>query len=1728
MKKIWKRLISAGLVIVLVVTMIQVSPRLNALVTSYAEGQLGYVTRGVIDTISQLPQSKYGVNNYYSIERGSAERPFVILEIVPYEELAEFGYLISGCEPVDIEKIRGNSEYMETVNSIAKDSVNAIRDTSYSDNGFYFFLDEPQATRTNEYSWEGTPKVASFPDITKSNGIYGYYEYVSEGGLFGYTYLGEDETDDSVSSGDLEEDDDLVDESEEKIEADTQSDYVDENDSIESELEETEQNFEQESKENQENQTNQDGFDSQGDSASDYEREGEQISYRNQSSIVKASETYEIENMTEEDSSQEVVSSQDETAPSVGDNELIKDDTDFSDDDIATGENPLPDNIIEENTLQDGTVKDEMESFGETWDVDDAEQQEEELFDEIALMALASEDEESEISLWKVVKAENGKGFLVWHSITYSERERLENLGVDFTASIDERLPQKVGDRLYTIRYPESGEQGLHVDVYYDYVHNDDFLKRSLNLSDKAAENYCIVIKTITLDKLNENPAWIDYADLIYLTNQTTAGGENLREIWLDKNRLGIKNFNTEGHDYNNTLQYMYEHDMTGEVALKIYNKVTADTNFAGMIYNDVIFNEIPDGSGKYVSSIIYNWNLEPATNNYGNQCDLFGATGSDANLYKLYVMLMCMDPNLFKSIYLDGGYIKLDNNGNLIVTLQKDDAATYWRTETFMLSPDNISPSPYSSIQQDYWAKVGWDLYHYGTTSTTTTRKNWCMGHLFTFNGSPQFSQNFTGELLTHFLDEFPDFAAALEEYGKASPAEAVRYILGEQPNSSYYGYGMTVNVLDLEPSVGLNSDSTPNWYLKESYVRMLIPYFKGDIKITHQTTAEFIGKIDDLNSTYDLIYLGLDYSGYNTRKISMDMGNNVWVNDKEWPDWNDNTRDGMIYLHAGDIVYSVESVGGVGTRSARWLLNVNQYKNNKTVNVIDSTLMRFAGNDISKLKMAELQDFLNADYPIVVEKYLYDLNSKLIDPASNIYAFVNQARAEKQISETVRDDYYIDASGNTKKVDHFVPICSTTDPSSVELAMRNKLVSAISIKPLFNKYDGTTKTPTSYEIANKYYLPRSSGNPYLSFEINAASTGYKYKIYVDLDRNSKFTEDEVMNNTAVEAGINTLKVGTNTYTQSLPSDWVGLLNYKVEVYSEANPSIRYVETGCAAVQLKSNADRKEVKVLQIMPTAGTNYQGALNLETNQTFRKYYRYLEDYDVTVKSITWDEFEAYFYYMDRGTKKSWNFSYDYTAELGDSNPVNLDKLQGNYGDLMSYNMFIIGFGDNYNMKTLSNQYGLVDFLQYYVDQGKSILFTHDLTSFYNINTDAYGYTANTLMRDLMGMNRYGAVNYLLNPTDRNRLITFQDANYDSYEHITANEIHGYTYYAMKRMGYNNATSNNNINNGYKMLYRYMITNAAGKSIGTGVADGKTTGLNGDGDTTTKATKVNEGQITVYPYKIDDTLTIAKTHAQYYQLSPEDPDVTVWYCLAGDDNVTRVKTVTGTDNDGTSMTYAVSPNDTMNNYYIYSKGNIFYSGVGHYTVEGDMEAKLFVNTMIAAYNAAYEPPKVEITNPEAISRGSLEYDIELMQSYDFNENGELVATTANYYDVNADGELVYNVTFTPQDYNLASGTTLECKIRWENGDYVTEVVRLSDGAILHADSNNVFHDLKKGLEYSLEYPMKYLNDYPWTASIDGEEKSGNYIRTINFTIKNNRVSSYNNTVLNINVLPLFPLD
>lgn len=175
-------------------------------------------------------------------------------------------------------------------------------------------------------------------------------------------------------------------------------------------------------------------------------------------------------------------------------------------------------------------------------------------------------------------------------------------------------------------------------------------------------------------------------------------------------------------------------------------------------------------------------------------------------------------------------------------------------------------------------------------------------------------------------------------------------------------------------------------------------------------------------------------------------------------------------------------------------------------------------------------------------------------------------------------------------------------------------------------------------------------------------------------------------------------------------------------------------------------------------------------------------------------------------------------------------------------------------------------------------------------------------------------------------------------------------------------------------------------------------------------TTNTQKINEGILTMYPFKLSDNITVNTTHNQYFGLSMEDSEVIPWYNLKSSE----------------ADTYKRDPYDSYNHYYTYSIGNLTYSGTGH-TPSGfpDSEQRLFLNTMFRAFIGANHPPIVTISNPteddivlgddnidiefEAIDMdwadGTISIDIyigsNLVEEMDIQNNGEKVTFSTNEY-------------------------------------------------------------------------------------------------------------------------------
>ena len=1404
-----------------------------------ADENLPVMTRGVIDKINQIPESKRNIydKGTAAATLGTKENPFLILEIVPYEEYAEFGYQISGCEPVNVEDMRYGNGDITTVATItgAKCEMKTA----------YFFPDEPEG---DPKKYHGNMRVCD--DGGKDAEYIGYYEKVEEGtGKF-------------------------------------------------------------------------------------------------------------VQKITKDSNGTETLS------------------------------------MVRQN-----------------------------------------------------------QGNIIWHTINDFEKAKYEDKTFD-----ENKTLTNVGDRMYTKRKSVADRSENNINVtnnYYLYQCNDYFLKDSIGCkTQEEADQYSIIMKTITPKELNERPEWADYADL-YVVSPKLHAGESLKDIWKNNNRLGKKSTTTSyTNGFENNSNSM-DRDISWEVVRKMFKKINQDKNYAPIFMDSGVYLQSGGclSQGKSVTFHILDWNMNPTIYTYTD-------IGYNNNMYKLAVMLFSMDSSLFERLYMNDkdGAEPLMKDG--VFHAQTGDAQTYWSMFTFL--PTDVDGRVIGENWYHYWTKQDkWQKYLTAGNITTDENQGYLNGRMFVFKGDTTSTQQFgKGTVPAASKDsKFTDFKDYIGNKTNATPADAVRYILGDKTAWEYVDG--TLRILDLEPCY----DSKNGYALKESYIRLMIPNFVGDIEITHMTTAEFIGSTEDLNTKYNMIYIGVDQGAYNLEEKSVTYkdadGIEKWIKELQTV-WNDTTMNGKIYFHTGDKMEAAEYQRGDGrSRSVKYLWSGSGNA------ILEDATLRFPGNDITTIKKTELESFLHAGYPIVAANDLYNLTNK-IDKDSYIASLIKESkekhRAVYQTSDT---------DGLIQKVKEVCP--------------------SITFTKLPNEYKGTTsdtnsdKTVSVDDSKANYLDVDGFGRSKLEFGFqitDVASAQYQCKVYIDQNQDGKFEEgmadSENSDNTGevyYEGDVFSAGDGEQHITPvKLSKLYYGLIQWKIVVYRKDNPDIRFTRTGCSVAK-NQTGQKRQIKVLQILPKNDTNNQGYLNLKTKPLFTKYYKALKDYEISVDTITVNEFEkAYF---------STKFTYNYSNDISAKNPSKMsDKQKTLYN---KYNMFILGFGDTFDGVNMSNKNGAIDFLKYYIASGKSVLFTHDLTSMHNVNSTDFGYSANTYLRDVMGMNRYQAVSGKLTENERDELIAYQKKHsYDTMGNIKNTQ--GFTYYAMKRLGWTDNYAK--YNKQQKVPYQYMIKSYKKDEYICSANDMvKRTGFNNNNDLTTCATKTNTGQITEYPFKISDTLSIASTHGQWYQLNMEDPEVTVWYCLSDNENGDPCAW-NGTDSNGagTGATYGVSPNDAANNYYIYSKGNVFYSGVGHSTVEGDMEAKLFINTMIAAYRTAYEPPMVEILNEEAelvTGQSGNGSDPNLVYKMDWMKE---------YGNVSSEKE---KIRFSPVELNTVR-TKLTCSIKFGDNTYVDKIYK-KDGTEIQGIEKvkgsgvYIFEDLKNMGEYYFIYD---------TADVSSQR------RKVTFEIYNNK--------------------
>lgn len=458
--------------------------------------------------------------------------------------------------------------------------------------------------------------------------------------------------------------------------------------------------------------------------------------------------------------------------------------------------------------------------------------------------------------------------------------------------------------------------------------------------------------------------------------------------------------------------------------------------------------------------------------------------------------------------------------------------------------------------------------------------------------------------------------------------------------------------------------------------------------------------------------------------------------------------------------------------------------------------------------------------------------------------------------------------------------------------------------------------------------------------------------------------------------------------------------ISYKKKLNSDGSISndqetIVVLQVNSNTHETKERIDGKEVSV---------NHPDYYNLEKSQraaaegtkddtmvsnygTLLKDGRVTDRYKIVIVTILASDFDKMLYPADRAWSKD-------QQELRDAGELHTDKYKLSNGkdadiNLDDYDMIILGFGDTYGKLSRDSCYRILNF----ADEGKSVLFTHDNSLFdyipttdvdgFEVNSNYYftkyndkdkpgngsyvslSFNFNTVLRSIDQMDVYGITDtrngfggvsqWQVKDDKGNNINTGFLAKEEQLTDAQISALQGAGYSVAYKPKSN--PTNYELNKvttvpevqGYSdnLIYRYMNNDADGSNA----ADkDRVTQL-----TTRQVGQVNRGTITTYPFDLNredgkmNQMEVSWTHGQYNQLNMNSDDIVVWYALEKDANVER--------------TDAIKNTDCVNNYYLFSCGNIFYTGAGHWLGPSKEEAKLFINTMIAAYRQTDAKPRAQ---------------------------------------------------------------------------------------------------------------------------------------------------------------------
>lgn len=767
---------------------------------------------------------------------------------------------------------------------------------------------------------------------------------------------------------------------------------------------------------------------------------------------------------------------------------------------------------------------------------------------------------------------------------------------------------------------------------------------------------------------------------------------------------------------------------------------------------------------------------------------------------------------------------------------------------------------------------------------------------------------------------------ALGLEDGADIKYSQGVRYILGDFDNSDIN----TINVLEIEPAGFYRYDSDNiddlsiirRWFGISDEKNSDGSAFKVDedikINIEHCSMNALIGKNVDLATEYDLIIVG----AYGKDRMNMGILKNVY------------SKENSKIQEQG---YS------------------NAVKEN------GETALELNGNDISEKMYNELFDYALRGMPIVFDRNIYFGSTSYVDTNTRMYS----TRMESFLKDII-----INHKGTNGNIT-YTNLDDRTQSLPLQLKYARRPASTITAD--ISNYDGTANTSYSLDDLKRSGNVDGDGNITITFSGVLPVGDYAIKIYIDKNQDSIFAEDSTSSSKELYRASNVKddmgnylgqyysSNGSTPYstTIKMPAASKGYFAWKVEVIkidansvdsdgnyvSDAKNKIAKKVKSAKTGNIVISGSEATVQVLHILNSDGGT--GSLDLNGSD-FQDCFN--ATYDITKLRINVTEIKQN----------------DLNAlAVGSTDD---QKVEAVNKELEKYSMIVMGFGSNYGSDSTLNQ-NVIDAINDYIEAGNAVMFSLD--------------TMSPLSDD-------NSKNYV---DDKNKGISVKDYSDLSYKTTGLLSSVGMKKafsdpFAFKTVRYGKSKMEFIP---YKMTAKNEIT--LSKFLGGvyfnkpgNIGDGfiKLTTTDNQSDT---VAKLNSGQITNFPYTIEsetglvnnsDGIRIASTHAQYYALDFDismdslynsdgsmNAQPVVWYTFAESNNEDTFK------EEGKirrNQYFASTDRDAMNNYYIYSYGNVTFTAAGANDISNanPNEMKLFVNTFTKALLSGNNLPVVEYTD------------------------------------------------------------------------------------------------------------------------------------------------------------------